>query len=187
MEVGRRNIAYHFPTKEDILKEIARVMWDRLDAEREKRRQFPSFENLASEVQMYTAFQEEYAFIFSDTKVIKHPLLEKRFRDFCDSTIRDNAAAIAFAIKLGNMKEEPFPGAYHNLSLSIWIISLFWLPQLAIRKEREKKDDAAKVIWSLILPHFTEKGVESFKSFFGKAYFDSIGKPFKVELNMDFF
>ena len=99
---------------------------------------------------------------------------------------KDNEAAIAFAIKLGNMKEEPFPGAYHNLCLSIWIISLFWLPQQTIRQVSDK-EEVGKVTWSLILPHFTQKGIESFKSFYGEDYYNSIGKPFNVDLGMAFF
>lgn len=184
--INRRNIAYHFNNKEVLLAVIAEEMWAKLRAERKKRRDFPSFENLHNEVRLYTQFQKEYAFIFSDLHVIKHPILETRFRAFCMATIKDNEAAIAFSIKLGNMNPEPFAGAYHNLCLSLWVLALFWLPQQSIRKVIDR-NEVHKVTWSLILPHFTPKGIASFKAFFGEEFYNNIGSPFKVDLSDSFF
>jgi len=183
--ISRGNLTYHFPTKEALLKVIVDEMWIKLELERKKRRDFPSFENLTNETRMYYKFQKEYAFIFNDLHVIKHPLLEERFRAFCLSTIKDHEAAIAFAIRLGNMKAEPFAGAYYNLCLSLWVLAMFWLPQQAIRKV-EDEEEVARVVWSLILPHFTEKGIASFKSFYGEDFYQSIGKPFQVEVDAFF-
>jgi len=181
--VNRRNIAYHFANKEALLVVIAEEMWAKIGVERKKRKDFPSFENLQHEIKMYAQFQTEYAFIFNDLHVIKHSVLEERFRNFCLETIRDHEAAIAFAIKLGNMHPEPFAGAYYNLCLSLWALSMFWLPQQTIRKVKDDTE-VAKVTWSLILPHFTEKGIESFKAFYGEAFYNNIGKPFKTDLNV---
>lgn len=181
--VNRRNIAYHFANKDTLLAVIAAEMWAKILIERKKRKDFPSFENLQHEIKMYAQFQKEYAFIFNDLHVIKHPLLEERFRNFCLETIKDHEAAIAFAIKLGNMNPEPFAGAYYNLCLSLWALSMFWLPQQTIRKV-EDETEVAKVTWSLILPHFTDKGIQAFKDFYGEAFYKSIGKPFKGDLNV---
>ncbi|MEM7368506.1 MAG: TetR/AcrR family transcriptional regulator [Bacteroidota bacterium] len=186
LEVNRRNIAYHFPDTESLLKEITDELWEKLDREQKKRRDFPSFENLYNEVKMYVKFQQEYAFIFHDLHVMKHPLLEAKFREMCLATIRDNEAAIAFAIKLGNMKPEPFPGAYHNLCLSIWVLSLFWLQQQTIRGVNDEQE-VHRVYWSLILPHFTQRGIDSFKNFFGEVFYDQIGEPFSVQVDGLFF
>jgi len=84
------------------------------------------------------------------------------------------------------MRTEPFPGAYHNLCLSIWALSFFWIPQQIIRKVQDK-EELRKVMWSLILPHFTEKGMASFKLFFGEDFFRSIGKNFNVNVDIAFF
>ena len=184
--MNRRNIAYHFNSKDELLAAITDELWAGLDRERQKRRDFPSFENLTNETKMYYAFQKQYAFIFNDLNVIRHPLVAKNFRKLCMQTIKDNEAAIAFAIKLGNMKPEPFPGAYSNLSLSIWVLALFWRSQQLIRDVHDSKE-GPKVIWSLILPHFTEKGVDSFKAFFGEEFYHSIGDPFEVDLGQAFF
>ncbi|MEZ4885643.1 MAG: TetR/AcrR family transcriptional regulator [Chitinophagales bacterium] len=179
LSISRGNLTYHFPTKDALLQVISTEMWQKIEVERQKRRDFPSFENIYNETKLYYSFQQEYAFIFNDLHVITHPILEEKFREFCLTTIKDNHAAIAFAIKLGNMRPEPFAGAYYNLSLSIWTLALFGLPQQTIRKVK-KRDEVMKVVWSLILPHFTLKGIESFKSFFGEDFYNSMGEPFEV-------
>jgi len=184
--ISRGNLTYHFNTKDALLEVIADEMWAKIEVERQKRRDFPSFENIHNETQLYYAFQKEYAFIFNDLHVIKHPILEEKFRQFCLTTIKDNQAAIAFAIQLGNMKTEPFAGAYYNLCLSLWVLALFWLPQQAIRKV-DDKEEVIKVVWSLILPHFTPKGIESFKAFFGEEFYGSIGAPFSVQSHTSMF
>ena len=180
LNISRGNLTYHFSTKDVLLETIASEMWGKIEVERKKRRDFPSFENIYNETKLYYVFQQEYSFIFNDLHVIKHPLLEEKFREFCLTTIKDNQAAIAFAIRLGNMNPEPFAGAYYNLSLSIWTLALFWLPQQTIRKVN-KEEEVMKVVWSLILPHFTPKGIESFKAFFGDEFYNSLGEPFSVD------
>ena len=39
------------------------------------------------------------------------------------------------------------------------MLALFWQPQQKIRKVNDPAE-ASRVIWSLILPHFTAKGIE---------------------------
>ncbi len=183
MGISRGNLTYHFHTKNVLLEVIATEMWQKIEIERQKRRDFPSFENISNETRLYYVFQREYSFIFNDLHVIKNPILEEKFRQFCLTTIKDNQSAIAFAIRLGNMHPEPFAGTYYNLCLSIWILALFWLPQQAIRKVKGE-EEALKVIWSLILPHFTSKGIQSFKDFYGEDFYKNMGKPFEIQATL---
>jgi len=152
-------------------------MWDKIIQERNKSRQLPSFENLHNEVQLYQKIQKQYAFIFNDNHVMRHPLLKRKFRDMIEQTVKDNKAAIAFAIAGGNMKPEPFKGIYHNIALNTWMTAFFWLTQKTIRGEK-KSEDAEAIIWSMLIPHFTEKGIKTFKLFFGEDYLDNLGEKF---------
>jgi len=157
-------------------------MWEKLTKERNKSRQLPSFENLHNEVQLYQKFQKKYAFIFLDNHVLNHPLLKDRFNKLIDQTIKDNEAALAFAIEIGNLKPEPFKGIYRNLAFNTWMIAFFWVAQKNLRSNK-KPADAELTIWSMLLPHLTEKGINSFKSFFGEAYLDKLGEAFDLKID----
>ena len=184
--ITRGNLTYHFSKKDDLLKTIVGEMWQKIEAERAKSRQFPSFENLHNEVQLYYRFQKQYSFVFLDTHVLQHAVVKKQFREMTKQTIADNKATIAFSINMGNMKPEPFPGAYHNLAFVTWMLLFFWLAQQIIRGEKTN-EDGEKMVWSNLLPHFTEKGVQSFKAFFGEGYYNSLGEAFEMDLSKAFF
>ena len=179
--MSRGNLAYHFKEKDLLLEAIADDMWQSLEQERNKSRQLPSFENLHNEIQLYYKYQKKYAFIFLDTHVLNHPLIKKRFRELTAQTIKDNKATIAFSIKLGNMRKEQIAGTYHHIAFITWMLTFFWLSQQIIRGEKSR-EDGEKMIWSILLPHFTEKGIQSFQAFFGDEYFNSLGEPFDIDI-----
>jgi hypothetical protein len=56
------------------------------------------------------------------------------------------------------------------------------LPQQVTRKE-EGQQFADNTLWSLILPHFTEKGLNSLTQFLGEEKMKSIGEPFELTMN----
>ncbi|MCP4124743.1 MAG: TetR/AcrR family transcriptional regulator [Bacteroidetes bacterium] len=182
MGISRGNLTYHYKDKDALLESIAEDMWSLIETERSKSRQLPSFKNLHNEVQLYYQFQKKYAFIFLDTHVLNHPAIKSRFRKMTKQTIADNIASIAFSIKMGNMKPEPVKGMYHNVSMITWMLAFFWLPQQIIRGEKTNQD-GERMIWSILIPHFTDKGLDSFKSFFGKEYYENLGDPFEVDLD----
>ena len=149
--------------------------------ERSKSRQLPSFENLHNEVQLYHRFQREYAFLFLDPQVLGHPVIKSKIQAMTVQTIKDCEMAIAFAIDAGNMHPEPFKGLYHNICFKTWMLSFFWSAQRIILGDLAPKD-GEKMIWSLLLPHFTEKGIAAFEAFFGKAYLEDMGTPFETKI-----
>ena len=183
--ISRGNLTYHFKDKDALLQAISDKMWEQMKKEKEKSRSFPSFENLHNVVQLYYKMQLEYAFIFLDTHVLNHPIIKSEFRAMTQQTLEDNKAAIAFSIQLGNLKPEPIPGIYHNIGFSAWMITFFWLPQQIIRGKKTGKD-GEKIIWSLLVPHMTEKGITSFKKFYGEDFFNSLGESFEVDAHSFF-
>ena len=180
LNMSRGNLAYHFPNKDVLLAAIFDQMWTAIDSERQNARTFPSFQNLRKEVQLYAHYQRTYAFIFTDSQVMAIPVIQESLRKMTLATIRDNEAAIAFAIKLGNMRPEPFPGAYHQVAVATWMTMFYWLPQQILRGDLP--DEAAeKAVWCLILPHFTERGIQAFKEFHGIDFFNSLGPALEID------
>lgn len=178
--MSRGNLAYHFPNKDALLEAIFHQMWAAIESERDKARSFPSFQNLQQEVKLYAHYQRAYAFIFTDSQVMAVPAIQRALQEMTESTIQDNKAAIAFAIKLGNMRPEPFPGCYQQLALATWMTMFYWLPQQVLRGVLP--DEAAeRAVWCLILPHFTPKGIQAFKDFYGEDFYQSLGPAFELD------
>lgn len=177
--ISRGNLTYHFKNKEALLEAIIKNMWERISQEKKKTRQMPSFENMHNQTQLYYSFQKKYAFVFLDTNVRNHPSVKEQFKAMIERTIEDFRKMIAFGIQLGTIKEETIPGTYHSLSFSVWMLSFYWLSQQTTRDDN-METDAEKIIWGLILPHMTEKGITAFKQFFGDDFSKQLEKPFNV-------
>ncbi|RMG70623.1 MAG: TetR/AcrR family transcriptional regulator [Bacteroidetes bacterium] len=181
MGISRGNLAYHFRDKEALLAALSGQLWDQLLRERARSSQLPSFANLHQEVQLYYRMQRAYAFIFTDPHLLQHPLIRQQFREQTALTLQANKEALAFALRLGNLKPEPFPGCYHHIAFTTWMLTFFWLPQQLIRGE-QTGEDGEKYIWSLLLPHFTDKGLAAFRAHFGEDYLAALGPPFEQEI-----
>jgi AcrR family transcriptional regulator len=178
LNISRGNLAYHFANKDLLLETIFQQMWAKVEAERKNSRSLPSFQNLRQEIDLYGHYQRTYAFIFTDSQVMMIPAIQKALAEMAHATIEDNKAAIAFAIKVGNMKPEPYPGIYHHVALTTWMLMFFWLPQQVLRGTTSA-GDAERTVWSMILPHFTAKGIAVFKKYYGEEFLQSIGPPFE--------
>jgi AcrR family transcriptional regulator len=180
--MSRGNLAYHYKDKDVLLVAIVDEMLKKIDGDRSTSRQFPTFENLHKEVQLYYKYQKEYSFIFLNSAVMNHPSVIPHFRAMTNKTIQDNVATLVYSIKSGNLKPEPIQGIYNNIAVTTWMLAFFWLSQQIIRGERSA-EDGEKMIWSILIPHFTDKGIQKFKEYFGEEYFNSLGESIEVDLN----
>jgi len=136
-----------------------------------------AFSNLSLDIKTCGFLQKKYPFVFRDMSVLEHKAIKDVMTDWSQKTIKRNIGSFAFAIEIGNMKNEPFDGLYYQLAVNAWMISYYWVAQKAVRKVL-KQDEAEKMIWCSIIPHFTEKGMQAFKSYYGNKYLDKIGKSY---------
>lgn len=175
--ISRGNLTYYFKDKEQLLEELVEEMWEKYEQRIGRAMQFPSWESTTESTQAYLSLQEEYSFIFFDIKIASDPKVTKQFARMKKDTIRRQMTTIGFSIQIGNMKPEAIPGTYRNLCESLWMINFYWLISQSYRDETESWD---KIIWSSVLPHFTEKGLTSFIAHFSQDYFDSLGEAFDM-------
>ncbi len=180
--ISRGNLTYHFKDKENLLVAICNEMWSKIENERSKTMQLPSFENLHNEIQLYYKFQKEYSFIFSDPNVISQPFIRNKFKEMTNKTIADIKAGIAFSINVGNVVDEPISGTYNNIAFITWMLAFYWDAQKEIC-DMYKEMDGEKIIWSFMAPYFTDKGKASFIKFFGEDYFKVVNQKFDINLS----
>lgn len=181
MNISRGNVAYHFKNKDLLLQAIVEELWEELAQEKKKARELPSFENMHNEIQLYYTIQCRYSFVFLDPHVSTHPVVSKRIRQLIQQSIENYKISIAFAIQLGNVKKEPVPGVYESLAFAVWMMIYYWLSQQVLRGEKIGFD-AEKRVWGLMVPHMTQKGITSFKKFFGEAYYKELGMALETDL-----
>ncbi len=176
--ISRGNLTYYFKDKDALLEALAEEMWVKYEANIGRAMQFPSWGSTNEVTRVYLELQKEYAFIFQDVKVISHPMIIQQIQRMKEDVLKRQMSTIAFSIQIGNMYPERIPGAYRNMCEMIWMVNFYWLSSESYRKANETTN-WDKLVWSLILPYFTEKGLASFKEHFGEAYFQSLGEHFK--------
>lgn len=173
--MSRGNLAYHFKDKEVILDAISERLKSDITQIQRSRKGYPAFANLSLDMRTYALLQERYPFIFRDTSVLEHASIQEVMSDWSKTTIRRNMESFAFAIEVGNMKSEPYPGLYHHLAINAWLITYYWISQKAVR-QIDDHEDAERMVWSTIIPHFTEKGLSAFSSYYGADYLSNLGQ-----------
>jgi len=175
--ISRGNLTYYFKTKEALLETHAENM-ALLYTQKLKSIQFPSWENTYNATIAFHEIQRHYAFIFSDKQVLQTTSVQEQISRMYTDDIDRQLSMIAFSVEIGNMQPEKIPGTYNNLVKTLWSNSFFWNMSEVYQKKNENVS-WDKIAWSLILPHFTEKGIQAFKKHFGEAYFQSLGESFK--------
>jgi len=118
---------------------------------------------------------------FLDNQVLEHLTIKSKFNEITKRAIEANKMAIAFAIANGNFQQEPFNGAYNNLAFLVWNIGSIWTSQ-QINNSVMSVENLEALMWSIIYPHFTEKGRKAFYTFFGDDIMDKLGHPFDTSV-----
>ena len=181
LEISRGNLTYHFKDKESLLEVHADRMVIRYNEGLVKSIIVPSWHSLQKATIDFFEVQNEYGFIFFDKSVIQLPIISEKLAQVRAKNIQAQMAMINVSIQMGNMNPEKVPGIYHNLCRSCWMISSIW--QLAKSLQNMNEQGWDKIVWSLLLPHFTDQGIESFKEHFGEEYYRSLGKPYEEYMN----
>ncbi|MFT4761780.1 MAG: hypothetical protein ACI9XO_003888 [Paraglaciecola sp.] len=175
--ISRGNLTYYFKDKETLLAALVEEMFITYTINSAKATQVISWSSLLKKMKVLHQLQKEYGFIFFDKQVLLNPLVKSQIQRMREDSIDKMMSMMSYSIKVGNMKPEPFPGIYHNINRSYWTISFYWYISKEFQSDPEETN-WDKILWSLLLPHFTERGIDSFIRHFGNEYYRSLGKPF---------
>ncbi len=183
-EMSRGNLAYHYKNKIHILNDLVVRMVSEVRAIQDQRKDFPAFSNLSLDVRTCRILQDRYRFIFRDSSVLEHKHIRHVMKIWSEVSITRNKEAFAFGVSIGNLKPELFDGMYAQLAVNAWLVAYYWVSQETVRKVGSK-EEAEKMIWSTIIPHFTDKGMQAFIQYYGKSYLQNIGRPINKEVKQN--
>lgn len=181
--MSRGNLAYHYKYKEDILDDISVKMVRDINRFLKKRIDYPAFYNLNLDIRTCRFLQEKYTFVFSDMTILEHDSIKEVLTKWSKDIIKRNLNAFAYGIEIGNVKPEPYEGLYYQLSVNAWLITYNWLAQKYVRQIGDL-EKAERMVWSTIIPHFTEKGMEAFLAYYGQEFISNFGIPIKQYMEL---
>ncbi len=181
--MSRGNLAYHYKYKEDILDDISVRMLKDINRFLKKRKDYPAFYNLHLDIRTCRFLQEKYPFVFRDMSVLEHDSIKEVMTKWSKEVIKRNLNAFAYGIEVGNVKMEPYEGLYYQLSVNAWLITYNWLAQQQVR-EIGKKEAAEIMVWSTIMPHFTDKGLKEFTQYYGQEFLSKFGIPIQQYISL---
>ncbi len=174
--MSRGNLAYHYKYKEDILDDIAIRMDKDIKRFLRHRKDFPAFYNLSLDIRTCKYLQKNYPFVFRDMSILEYDSIREVMQKWSKDVIKRNLNAFAYGIKVGNIKEEQYEGLYYQLAVNAWLITYYWIAQHSVR-ETGTNDQPERMVWSTIIPHFTEKGLKEFAKAFGNEFTNNLGIP----------
>ena len=182
-QMSRGNLAYHYKSKENILDDISMMMIKDIQRFEKRRKDFIAFYNLSLDIRTCRSLQKWYPFVFRDQSVLAHPSIREVMTNWTKRVIKSNLNAFAYGIEVGNIKQEPFKGLYYQLAVNSWLITYNWISQKTVR-ELGVDDEAERMVWSTIIPHFTEKGLKEFIQFYGDGVEVDFGIPIKQYMEL---
>ena len=178
MGISRGNLTYYYKKKEELLEALVQQMWQEYQAGQIKATQFPSWNNIKKSISVLHELQATYSFIFFDKQIFGQASVQKILQKIESDSIHTQMSMFSFSIQIGNMKKEPTPGIYHNICKAIWMTAFYWHVSNAYNPKRKGNWD--DVMWSLLYPHFTQKGRDAFVARFGEAYVQTMGTPLEI-------
>lgn len=181
--MSRGNLAYHYKTKEAILDDISVKMIRDIKRFQSRRKDFIAFYNLSLDIRTCRSLQKWYPFVFRDLSVLEHGSIKDVMTHWSKEVIKRNLEAFAFGLEVGNINPEPYDGLYYQLSVNAWMVTYHWTVQESVRVIG-KDEEAERMVWSTIIPHFTEKGLREFMNYYGEDFTKKIGIPIQQYIDL---
>lgn len=160
------NLAYHFPSKKAIVSAIDKKLAEVIGPVISDKRTFPGLIDFDAQLAHYHHLLTLYSFYFLDMIELKraYPKLYQQRQEYAGQIVRQIEQWFRHNVKKGRLIPELRPGHYQVISHAIWMIINFWMIQgeadndLSTERERMFKE----VIWSQIMPYFTDVGKQEF-------------------------
>lgn len=160
------NLAYHFYSKEAIINSIVEQLSDILKPIINGHKEFPSLLDFDTQLARYYHLLVQYSFFFTDLVEIQ--------RNYPNQYLSRESSTNEIILQIYNwlkqnernglLIEELREGHYFIIAQTIWMIITFYLTRpLDEKKKKDSERGFKEMVWSQILPHFTENGKMEFE------------------------
>lgn len=161
------NLAYHFRNKEAIIEAINEDLHQEAAEILSTYRIYPNLLDFDNQLSKYFAFIQKYPFYFLDLlEITRHyPDIRSERQVHINKMVRQIRKRFDYNLQRGIIKAEPRPGIYDGIANAIWALITFWVPQKLVRGDSAamQETEFKNLIWNLVYPNFTEKGIAEFE------------------------
>tara|TARA_B100000965_G_C19602304_1_gene763513 strand:+ start:246 stop:872 length:627 start_codon:yes stop_codon:yes gene_type:complete len=159
------NLAYHFPTKKDILNTIYKELMKRQEESLNELNLVPLFENLDRHWDHVFEMQKEYAFFYQDTLEILRfsESIKEKYRKHIFWEKDQFVKLIQFNVSRGALS--PFDSAVdiQQKAEQLWLIENSWLSRALISGLEFSNSTIFKsYMWQALLPNLSPIGKQEF-------------------------
>ncbi len=155
------NLAYHYYSKEAIVKAIDQELSNEIIPFISKDRLFLSLMDFDNHLARFYHLLRNYSFYFIDLLELKraYPKLYKKQDNYIQQITQQIENWFTTNIQRGLILPAIRPKHYKIIAHTIWMIITFWLTQPIDKGLPEERERVFKeVVWSQILPYLTETG-----------------------------
>ena len=163
------NLCYHFARREELVKGLFNQLVQELDAEigQTQQNQLTLTQLLLSLYRTYRV-QLKYKFLLLDfVKILREiPEIQQHFREIFSRRKQEMAFVLQTLQAQKILKPEPIPGHYNQLLLQFYALSDFWISEAELLyegPETEKPAFYARLVFDLLVPHFTSQGLKAYE------------------------
>ena len=160
------NLAYHYYSKEAIVNAIDEQLNASIGPVLSQDRRFPYLIDFDNQLAHYYHLLMNYSFYFVDLLEFKrvYPKLYRKRSAYIDQIIQQIENWLSYNIEKGVVHPPLRPRHYRIVAHTIWMIITFWMTQPLEHGTSEERERVFKeVVWSQVLPYFTEAGELEFE------------------------
>ena len=155
------NLAYHYYSKKAIVNEIDQQLSELIAPIIDENLSFPNLMDFDTQLARYYHLLTNYSFYFLDLLEIKrnYPKLYTKRKNYINQIITQIENWFELTKTQGILKSEPRLRHYKITAHAIWMIITFYMTQPIDHGKPEDSERVFKeMVWSQVLPHFTEAG-----------------------------
>ncbi|KPM49729.1 TetR/AcrR family transcriptional regulator [Jiulongibacter sediminis] len=165
------NLAYHFKTKEQIVLTVYEEMFSKYEHILQNYLKNPHLLDFDLQVSQFFEFFNDYRFYIADLFTNEHPFpeVQEKWQVLINKLCIQIRKRLDFHVKKGDLIAAE-PKVYDNLSQTLLMQILFWIPQQEIMKKVVTASRYKETLWNNIQPYLTTQG----KGEFSKISFPEI-------------